>query len=279
MMMGETPPGGAPELPPRSRPPSGPPGDEPLGSRPPFPPVNTPPNNPMSRGPTNKKEEGKDWLSHVPTVFLWLLLVLMLAGIGVAIGLNIGPFVKMASLMLGKDQGQASSFPVISWLMSTLKVGAAYVVGITWYAISQALELAPTLLTASDKRTLRMINAVLDRSPLQISGGESTEMRWLKNKYNNRPIASIQFFRACRLFVYTMELVICWITHPPVQGSPIDFVIALATLNFSEIDWGNVGITLSVLFLVEILVRIVLHIIAHIHADRELAKAEKEGAR
>ncbi|MGC8715260.1 MAG: hypothetical protein ACP5RH_22995, partial [Leptodesmis sp.] len=99
----------------------------------------------------------------------------------------------------------------------------------------------------------------------------SAELRWLKGKYNNRPVANLQFFRFCRLIIYTMELTICWITHPPIQGSVVDFIFALATGQFGMINWGNVFLTLSVLFLIEILVQILLRSLKHIHADRQLA--------
>lgn len=232
-----------------------------------------------SQKPKNSQpEDHSDWLQHVPPLFLWLLLGLLLLGIGVAIAINTDPFIKMTQLIMGNMGINGSQIPVINWILAALGIGLIYLVAITWYAISQALELAPTLMTASDKRTLRMINSILNYTGLEIKAGDSAELRWLKTKYNNRPVASLQFFRAARLVIYTKELIICWITHPPIQGSVVDFIVALVTGQFSKINWGNVFLTLSVLFLVEVLVQIALHTLKHIHADRQLAKAEREGA-
>lgn len=222
-----------------------------------------------------------DWLEHFPTGFLWVLLFMMLLGIGAAIAWNVQPFIEMTRIITRSvDGGSVEEFlnriPLIGGLLLGIGGGIIVITGCVWYAISQLLELAPMLMTVSDKKTLRMINAIANSASVEIKPGDSADVAWLKRKYNDRPVASLRFFRTCRIAVYTMELVICWITHPPVEGTPLDFLFLLVTGQFAKINWGNVFLTLSVLFLVEILFRIALNTLKHIHADRQIAKAEKE---
>ncbi len=216
-----------------------------------------------------KDDTPSDWLEHLPTVFLWLLLFLLLLGIGAAIAWNVQPFIEMTSLIAKSvDQGAVESFlgkiPVIGDLLLWIGGGIIVITGSVWFIISQALELAPTLMTSSDKHTLRMINAITQSVGLEVHQSDHTDLVWLKNTYNNRLIASVSFFRTCRTVVLTMEAAICWITHPPVAGSPLDFILYLCTGQFDKINWGNVALTISLLFLIECLVKISLKTLKHI---------------
>lgn len=232
---------------------------------------------------TSQKDEPRDLLQHLPTAFLWILLLLLLIGIGVAIVWNMQPFLAMVRMMSANIESGMLWFvlkniPIIGGILSGIGESILLITAFVWYAIFQLLELAPTLMTASSKRVLRMINAIASHAGVQVQPGDNHDVAWLKTRYNNRPIASLQFFRTCRIVVLTMEAIICWITHPPVQGSPFDFLLYLATFQLSRINWGNVFLTLSLLFLVEALVKIALHTWSHIEADREIAKAEREKA-
>lgn len=222
-------------------------------------------------------KEWADWLEHVPSGFLWLLLFMILVAIGIVLFVNCQPFIEAAGMILGGfNTGAMERFltgiPLVGGLIA---VGLVTFVGTVWYLTGQLIEIAPTIMTISDKRTLRMINAIAGHASLSISPAENSDVAWLKSRYNNRPIASLQFFRAARLVVYTIELIVCWLTKPPVQGSPLDFLLFLVTGQFSRINWGNVLLMLSVLFLVEKLLQFALHVYQHIQADRYLSKAEK----
>jgi hypothetical protein len=48
-------------------------------------------------------------------------------------------------------------------------------------------------------------------------------------------------------------------------------------LQLSRINWGNIALTVSVIFAVDWLVKIVLHLLRKIHAEKQLVLAEKEG--
>lgn len=231
----------------------------------------------------HRSDEPRDLLEHIPTAFLWILLVMLLLALGVAISWNVQPFIEMTARMANSVGGKGaeeilSKIPFIGPMLLGIGGGILVVTGLVWFAIFQLLELAPMLMTASSKRVLRMINAIAHHAGVQIRPGDNADVVWLKQKYNNRPVASLQFFRSARIVVLTMEAAICWITNPPTPGTPIDFLFFLVTGQFSKINWGNVFLMLSLLFLVEALVRIALHTWNHIEADREIAKAEKEAA-
>lgn len=250
-----------------------------LGDREPPPtpqPDSKPQSKPMAIKQSHKKEEYSDWLQHVPTLFLWVFVAALLVGIVIAVSLNTIPFIEMSSIILG---GNADSLPVIGWFIGGVKIGAAFFMGVAWYAIFQLLEIAPTIMTASDKKTLAMINSATNRVGVQINTADSVEVRWLKNQYNMRPIASLQFFRRCRWPIRLTELAVCWYIRPPIQGGLGDFITVLATGQFYRINPGNVLLTVSVIFLVDWLLKVLLHVIGHIHADRQQAKAvgEREG--
>lgn len=241
--------------------------------------------NAMTKQRSNNPGKGKDlpsdWLEHLPTAFLWILLLLLLFGIGAAIAWNVQPFIEMTALIASSvDQGAVENFlgkiPVLGDLLLWIGGGIIVITGFVWFVISQALELSPTLMTASDKHTLRMINAITRSVGVEIHQSDHSDLVWLKNTYNNRLIASVSFFRTCRIVVLTMEAAICWITHPPVQGNPLDFLLYLCTGQFDKINWGNVALTISLLFLIECLVKIGLRVLKHIHANRQIAREEQE---
>lgn len=238
-------------------------------------------NNQTNQTQNQKDDTPSDWLEHLPTAFLWLLLLLLLLGIGAAIAWNVQPFIAMTALIAGSvDQGAVESFlgkiPILGDMLLWVGGGIIVITGFVWFVISQALELSPTLMTASDKHTLRMINAITRSVGLEVHQSDHTDLVWLKNTYNNRLIASVSFFRTCRIVVLTMEAAICWITHPPVEGNPLDFILYLCTGQFDKINWGNVALTISLLFLIECLVKIGLRVLKHIHANRQIAREEQE---
>jgi hypothetical protein len=228
-----------------------------------------------------KKPQGNDkqsdWLYHLPSAFQWLLVFLLLAGIGAAMVVNAQPFVRMVQMMTGDDAGGTASMPIIGWVITFLSISAAVLVGALWYAIFQCIEIAPAIMTASDRRTLLMINSILNCASLKINPGENADVRWLKTQYNQRPIAGIQFFRRCRWPIRLTELAVCLITHPPIAGGIGAFLNALRMMQFSKINWGNIALTFSVIFVVDWLVKIVLHLLRKIHAEKQLVLAEKEG--
>ena len=97
-------------------------------------------------------------------------------------------------------------------------------------------------------------------------------MSSLKRSYNNHPIRTYQTLCSTRNIVYILELAICFITHPPVtDGNLFTFLWYLVTFQIGKIDWINVALMFSVLFLVDRVVRIALSLYPEIFPKKEEA--------
>lgn len=230
---------------------------------------------PQDGGEKPGKGKRDSWLEGLPQIYLWILLAAILIAIGVAIVFNCQPFIKMTQIIFDS----AGFFQLEAWWASSVAwigVGLATLIGIIWYLVGQMIECAPTIMTVSDKRTLRMINAISYAANVRVQPSDNADVAWLKDRYNNRPIASLRFFRRARLVAYTNELVVCWIVAPPAEGTPINFFLYLITGQFDRIDWGNVFLMLSVLLLIEKLTQAAINVYGHLEAEKKI-QADQRG--
>jgi hypothetical protein len=220
--------------------------------------------------PDQNEEQKEGWspLLLVICVLLGLLLAL-------AIAWNVQPFQDFIILLAARiDFTNFAEFlfalPGIGGLFQWIAGFFAAVLGILLYAIFQGLELAPYLYKRNPKRMRRIIEQWATWARYRPGKSDGRAVTSLKKTYNNHPIRTYQTLCSTRNLVYVLELGICFITHPPVtDGNLFTFLWYLVTFQVGKIDWINVALMFSVLFLVDRIVRIILALYPEIFPSKE----------
>lgn len=222
--------------------------------------------------PDQNEEQKEGWSPLLLVVCLLLGLLLLLA-----IFWNVQPFVDIIILLANRIDftnfaGFLFALPGIGALFQWIAGFFAAVLGTMLYAIFQGLELAPYLYKRNPRRMRQIIEQWATWAKYRPGRNDGRAVRSLKKTYNNHPIRTYQTLCSTRNIVYILELAICFITHPPVQdGNLFTFLWYLVTLQIGKIDWLNVALMFSVLFLVDRIVRIALSIYPEIFPKKEEA--------
>ncbi|MBM0745572.1 hypothetical protein JOY44_29570 (plasmid) [Phormidium sp. CLA17] len=222
--------------------------------------------------PEPREEQKEGWSPLLLVVSLLLGLLLLMA-----IAWNVQPFQDFIVLLANRiDFTNLAEFlfalPGIGALFQAIARFFAIVLGILLYAIFQGLELAPYLYKRNPKRMRKIIEQWSAWARYRQSKNDGRAVSSLKRSYNNHPIRTYQTLCSTRNIVYVLELGICFITHPPVtDGNLFTFLWYLITFQVGKIDWINVALMFSVLFLVDRIVRIVLSLYPEIFPKKEEA--------
>ncbi|MBM0745662.1 hypothetical protein JOY44_30040 (plasmid) [Phormidium sp. CLA17] len=229
-------------------------------------------NRQASIGEPGQQNEQEGWSPLLLVICLLLVLLLLMA-----IFFNVQPFVDFIILLANRiDFTNFAEFlfalPGIGALFQWIAGFFAALLGSMLYAIFQGLELAPYLYKRNPKRMRRIIEQWATWATYRQKKGEGRAVTSLKRSYNNHPIRTYQTLCSTRNIVYVLELGICFITHPPVtDGNLFTFLWYLITFQVGKIDWINVALMFSVLFLVDRIVRIALSIYPEIFPKKEEA--------
>ena len=215
-----------------------------------------------------EQKEGFSPLLLIVCVLLGLLLLL-------AIAWNVQPFQDFIILLANRiDFTNFADFlfavPGIGALFQWIAQFFAIVLGLVLYAIFQGLELAPYLYKRNPRRMRQIIEQWSTWATYRQKKRDGRAVTSLKRSYNNHPIRTYQTLCSTRNIVYVLELAICFITHPPVaDGNLFTFLWYLVTFQVGKIDWINVALMFSVLFLVDRIVRIALSLYPEIFPKKE----------
>jgi len=212
--------------------------------------------------PQQPKGEEKEGWSPLLFVYAFLLVSLLL----LALFWNVQPFVTFIKLIAARvDFAEISRFlfslPFIGGVFKFIAEFYAAVLGSLLYLIFQGLEIAPFLYKRNPARTQRILTAVAQWQTYRVTSNDSGAVKDIKRAHNRHPVRTYQTLSATRNFIYAMEAAICFMASPPVpNGNPFTFLWYLITFQLGKIDWINVLLLLSVMFLVDVLVRITLAI-------------------
>jgi hypothetical protein len=239
---------------------------------------NKPQDSGGSSGNKPQPKKGGGFDASVP--ILAILAVAVFLAIICVCYLNAQPFIQFVGMVAKSATGNLDEalrkLPVLGPMLLAIGGGFVGVTGSIFYLVCQLLELMPFFLTHSEKRVLKILNTISGRKKFEVKDDDDHHVKWLKHRHNNRPINAVAFFRVVKGVVYLVEFTICMITHPPCEGGLFKLFGLLASGGFSKINWGNIGLTLSVLFLVEFLVRLGFHIVHLLHTDSQIRKEEAE---
>ncbi|MEX0272649.1 hypothetical protein AB3R30_26425 [Leptolyngbyaceae cyanobacterium UHCC 1019] len=224
-------------------------------------------------GKSKQPEQEKEGFSPL-LLIVCVLLILLLA---LAIAWNVQPFQDFIILLANRiDFTNFAEFlfalPGIGGLFQEIAKFFAVILGLMLYAIFQGIEIAPYLYKRNPKRMRKIIEQWSTWATYRQKKGDGRAVTSLKRSYNNHPIRTYQTLCSTRNIVYVLELAICFITHPPVtDGNLFTFLWYLVTFQVGKIDWINVALMFSVLFLVDRIVRIALSLYPEIFPKKEEA--------
>ncbi|PZV06622.1 MAG: hypothetical protein DCF22_23410 [Leptolyngbya sp.] len=229
---------------------------------------------------TDKPQEPKDQQGDEEERGGWSLLLLIycfLLGSLVALALfwNVQPFITFIKVIATKvDFAEISRFlfslPGIGGFFLWVANFYAALLGSMLYAIFQVIELTPYFYRRNPVRMRQTIAAWKNWATFKVTRHDPRAVRSLKRSYNEHPLKLYKNLSTARNVVYAFELVVCFIAEPPVKdGNPFTFLGYLITLQFGKIDWLNVLLMLSVLFLVDGLVRFTLAVVPEIFPKTE----------
>jgi len=214
--------------------------------------------------PQKPKEGGEEKEGWSPLLFVYAFLLVSL--LLLALFWNVQPFVTFIKIIAARvDFAEISRFlfslPFIGGVFRFIAEFYAAVLGGLLYLIFQGLEIAPFLYKRNPARTQRILTAVAQWQTYRVTPRDSGAVRDIKRAHNRHPVRTYQTLSSTRNFIYAMEAAICFMASPPVpNGNPFTFLWYLITFQLGKIDWINVLLLLSVMFLVDVLVRLTLAI-------------------
>lgn len=131
-------------------------------------------------------------------------------------------------------------------------------VGVVLWAFIQTAEAYPILLK-HDRKLMRLIALEADSADrLQVHEGDDPALASLKQWYNAFPLLSIRSANRASLAAYIVDTFICLTIFPPVDGGFGQLLFVIFTGQWGQINWGSVGLIVTMLFCFEIMVRFIL---------------------
>ncbi|MBD2111730.1 MULTISPECIES: hypothetical protein [Cyanophyceae] len=131
-------------------------------------------------------------------------------------------------------------------------------VGIVLWAFIQTAETYPILLK-HDRKLMRLIALEADSADqLQVNEDDDPALVRLKEWYNHFPMLSIRTANRASLSAYIVDTFICLAVFPPVDGGFGKLVFVVFTGQWGLINWGSVGLIVTMLFCFELMVRFIL---------------------
>lgn len=168
---------------------------------------------------------------------------------------NIQPFIQFVEILASKIRFERFAellfaIPFIGVLVQAIARFAFAVIGTTIYTICQVVEIAPMLYKRDSERLRRTLDDWISWSKYVINPSEPRTVKHLKRVHNNHPVATYQWLSLAAHVVYCFELFVCFVTNPPCTPA-WKFPWYLVTFQLGKIDWINVALAISVLFLVQ----------------------------
>jgi hypothetical protein len=168
---------------------------------------------------------------------------------------NMLPYCKAASLALINIfdlQGLVGFFGNRALALISIPVG------VVLWAFIQTAETYPILLK-HDRKLMRLIALEADAAEqLQVHEDDDPALARLKDWYNRFPMLSIRTANRASLAAYIVDTLICLTVFPPVDGGFAQLVFVIFTGQWGLINWGSVGLIVTMLFCFEIMVRFIL---------------------
>ncbi|MBW4486117.1 MAG: hypothetical protein KME14_26640 [Tildeniella torsiva UHER 1998/13D] len=130
--------------------------------------------------------------------------------------------------------------------------------GVVLWAFIQTAETYPILLK-HDRKLMRLIALEADSADqLQVNENDDPALVRLKEWYNRFPMLSIRTANRASLVSYIVDTFICLAVFPPVEGGFAQMVFVIFTGQWGLINWGSVGLIVTMLFCFELMVRFIL---------------------
>lgn len=184
-----------------------------------------------------------------------LMYWLAIAVAAVVAGANTIPYIRattMALITIFDLQGMAGFFGNRALALVAIPVG------IVLWAFIQTAEVYPILLK-HDRKLMRLIALEADAAPqLEIRDQDDPALVKLKQWYNQFPMLSIRSANRAALCSYVVDTTICLMVFPPVDGGFGQLLFVLFTGQWGLINWGAVGLIVTMLFCFEFMVRFIL---------------------
>ncbi|MBD2107418.1 hypothetical protein [Nodosilinea sp. FACHB-13] len=131
-------------------------------------------------------------------------------------------------------------------------------VGVVLWAFIQSAETYPILLK-HDRKLMRLIALEADSAEqLQVNEDDDPALVRLKEWYNRFPLLSIRTANRASLCAYIVDTFLCLTVFPPVDGGFGQLVFVIFTGQWGLINWGSVGLIVTMLFCFELMVRFIL---------------------
>ncbi|UBF30766.1 hypothetical protein K9N68_39625 (plasmid) [Kovacikia minuta CCNUW1] len=171
-----------------------------------------------------------------------------------------------------------NKLPVLSWIIQFLGSSLVWLIAFAIWAFFQTIELLPIIMR-NDRKFIRTILYRHDRHPkFQFHPNDPPIARALKRYYNLLPLQTYAGARRMATLIYVIDLFVCAIAYPPAEGGPIvgifKFLFYLLTAQWTKIDWLNVVLMVSTVFVVELCVKLLFWINQFRHYSKETEEAE-----
>jgi hypothetical protein len=193
-----------------------------------------------------------------PPLLLRILKFSLLVGIGIFAIANVRPYIDIV--------GYLGSFflsipavpfllklPLIGWLVGTGAGVVQSVFGFILWAKLQLFELLPRLMMNNPGFLLAIISFYRSFRKLAPETGDNRLVRQLKAQYNALPTQWIETANHYRAIAYMVDALLCLAFYPPIKGGWGALQLFFIAPNLNDVDWVNLAMALSSLFLVEVL--------------------------
>jgi len=210
---------------------------------------------------SSAKGKAKNNFLNTNTVIKWLYWLSIAAGIWFAY-LNIAPYAEIVKriMLAGTDTTLIrliASIPLINGIVASVGTAAHWIIGLMLWAIIQTIEVFPLVLQRDRAFMRTLIQHSESHQKFQIKDNDDPALASLKRWYNLFPSLTIRRARNAALFVYTIDFLICITLYPPCEGGFSNFTFILSTGQYGLLDYENIILLLTTLFIVELLIRFI----------------------
>jgi hypothetical protein len=205
-------------------------------------------------------DESGEHLSEQPKspLLLKLLRFCLIVGIGIFAFSNIRPYIDIVGY-LGSFFMQIPAvpflvkLPLIGWLITAGAGIVQTIFGVCLWAILQIFELLPSVMLNSPAFLVAAISFYRSFRKLAVEAGDNQVIRTLKARYNSLPTQWIETANHNKAIAYIVDAFLCLAFYPPIKGGWDNVGLFFVAPSMGDIDFQNLLLALSSLFLVEVL--------------------------
>jgi hypothetical protein len=193
-----------------------------------------------------------------PPLLLRILRFCLIVGIGMFALANVRPYIDIVGYLGAFFLSIPAvplllQLPLIGWVIGTGAGLMQSIFGFILWAILQIFELLPSIMMNNPGFLLAIISFYRSFRKLAPETGDNRLVRQLKAQYNALPTQWIETANHYRAIAYTVDALLCLAFYPPIKGGWGALQLFFIAPNLNDVDWANLAMALSSLFLVEVL--------------------------